>query len=358
MTAFERINSKGKKEYYIRFKIDGKEYYHTVKTATNKKAAEEVEQVILGELRQGRYNLVNNKGNMPFEKIVTAYREYSKLNKKTYKVEEGKVNRISGYFKGYSLKDITPQVVEDFKKWRKNTVIGKGCHKGELTKGTTVNRDLALLKKMFSIAVQNKWMDENPALNCKVKMFTEDNEIIRYLTDEEEKRLLEACKGDYAYLKPMVKTAINTGMRYGELIKLRWKENIDFKSCFIILTADMTKAKKKRMIPISSVLMKEFEELYTNRLSDYVFTNPKTLKPYHTIRKSFQKVKMIAEIDPDFRWHDLRHHMATKLMDKNINVGVIKDILGHSTLTITQKYAHAMDTTKRMAVELLAISLS
>lgn len=357
MTVQEKEGKNGKVIYYTRFMRDGKPYYHTFRDAKNREEAEIAMNVLLGEFFQGRYNLVESKGKMSFDKLVQAYREYSKLNKKTYNVEEGKVNRIAEYFKGMRLKDITPQVVEEFKKWRKNTVIEKGSRKGEITSGTTVNRDLAMLKKMFSIAVQNKWVEENPCLNSKVKMFQEDNEIIRYLTDTEEKRLLEACKGDYAYLRPMIITAITTGMRYGELIKLKFKENIDFKTGFIILTADMTKSKKKRMIPISSVLMIELKKLYDNRLSEYVFTNPKTLKPYHTIRKAFVRVKTIAEIDLDFRWHDLRHHMATKLMDKNINVGVIKDILGHSTLTITQKYAHAKDTTKKMAVELLSSNL-
>ena len=220
--------------------------------------------------------------------------------------------------------------------------------------GATVNRDLAIIGKMFAIAVLNKWTDENPALSCKVKRFEENNEIVRYLSDEEEKRLINACAGKYFYLRPIVVTAIMTGMRYGEIINLKWKENVDLKNGYIILTKDMTKSKKKRIIPMSSMLLKELKELSKDKISEYLFANPNTGRPYHDIRDSWLTVKRLAEIPEEFRFHDLRHHMATKLMDKNVNVGVIKDLLGHCSLAVTQKYAHAKDSTKRMAVELLA----
>jgi len=352
MSVFERINKKGEKEYYFRFKIDGHEYYKTVKEATSKSDAEKAEAVVKSDLLRGTYSLAEGrKGTMLFAKLVEKYKEYAKNNKRIWKTEQGKVDRIAEYFKGKRLKDITPAVIEEFKTYRKNSISKRGT----ITSGATVNRDLALIKRMFSIAVNNGYIDINPALNCKVPMFQENNEIIRYLSNEEEQNLIQACTGEYYYLKPIILTALQSGLRYGELINLKWNENIDLKNCLITLTKDMTKSKKKRCIPISSILLEEYEKLSKKKTGDYLFANPKTGKPYGTIRKAWITVKAKAKIDPEFRFHDLRHSFATKLMDNNVNVGVIKDLLGHSTLNITQKYAHAKDNTKRMAVEVLAV---
>lgn len=350
MTVFENITKKGRKQFYFRFKIDKKEYYKVVKEATCKNDAEKAEAVFKSELLRGNYGLVEKRGSMMFEELVDKYKSYAKNNKKTWETELCKVRKIEQYFKGKRLKDITPSIIEEYKNYRKNS----RTYRGTTTNTATVNRDLAMIKKMFSIAVNNKWIDENPALNCRVPMFQENNEIIRYLTDEQEVMLLLCCDKEYAYLKPIVLTAIHTGMRFGEIMNLTWKRNIDMKNRYIRITKEMAKSKKQRIIPLSSVLFEELLRLKENCDGEYLFPNPKTGKPYADIRRAWATVKSRAGIDPEFRFHDLRHHTATKLMDKNVNVSVIKDILGHSSLLITQKYAHAKDTTKRAAMELLA----
>ena len=350
MTTYEKMDSNGNKRYYFRFMIRGKEYNRAVPEATSLKAAEKVEAVLKAELLQGRYDLAENRGEMLFEELVDKYKEYAKNNKKTWQTELCKVNKIAEYFRGMRLKDITPSVIEKFKTERKNSISKNGTE----VSGATVNRDLALISRMFSIAVLNKWTNENPALSCRVKRFQESNEIIRYLSDAQEKRLINTCSNRYSYLKPIVLTAIQTGMRFSEIMNLKWKDNVDLKNGYITLTKDMTKSNKKRIIPMSSVLLKELNELSINKSREYVFANPNTGKPYSDVRDSWNTVKKLAEIPDEFRFHDLRHHMATKLMDKNVNVGVIKDLLGHCSLAITQKYAHAKDSTKRRAVELLA----
>jgi integrase len=348
MTAYEKIDSKGNKRYYYRFMIRGKEYNRAVPEATSLKDAEKAEAIIKADLLQGKYNLVDGKEDMLFEKLVEKYKEYAKNNKKTWESELCKVNKLAEYFKGMRLNDITPAVIEGFKTERKTCISKRGTE----VSGATVNRDLAILSKMFSIAVLNGWVYVNPALNCRVPKFQENTEIIRYLNDTQEKRLINACSGKYAYLKPIILTALQTGMRFGEIAHLKWKENVDLRNGYITLTKEMTKSKKKRVIPMSSILLKVFKEL--NKNNDYIFANPNTGKPYNDLRDSWITVKKLAEIPDEFRFHDLRHSMACKLMDKNVNVGVIKDLLGHCSLSVTQKYTHAKDCTKKIAVELLA----
>lgn len=84
----------------------------------------------------------------------------------------------------------------------------------------------------------------------------------------------------------------------------------------------------------------------------YVFTNPKTNTAYKSITKSFNAVLDKAKIK-DFRFHDLRHTVATRLVEKNIDLFVVQDILGHSKITTTQRYAHPVPQRKLDAVEIL-----
>lgn len=138
----------------------------------------------------------------------------------------------------------------------------------------------------------------------------------------------------YLYLKPIIITALQTGMRRGEILNLKW-ENIDTEQNFIELLE--IKSGKARKIPISPTLNNVFENI--KRRSEFVFVNPKTNQPYIDLKKSFPTVIERAGIK-DSRFHDLRHTVATRLVEKNIDLSVVKDILGHSKITTTQRYAH------------------
>jgi len=94
------------------------------------------------------------------------------------------------------------------------------------------------------------------------------------------------------------------------------------------------------------VLFEEFKKLYKDKTGEYLFTNPKTGKPYNCIRKAWMAVKRHTKIPPEFRFHDLRHHIALKLMDNNVNVAAIRELLGHLSLAATQKHARIEDNAK------------
>ncbi|EKE02598.1 MAG: site specific recombinase [uncultured bacterium] len=200
---------------------------------------------------------------------------------------------------------------------------------------------------MFSIAVDNGWIEQNPC--SKIKPLKEDNIIERHLQKDEELRLLNACTGAYEYMKAILICAIHTGCRKGEILNLKW-ENIDLQNRYITLTE--TKSGKKRDIPISYTLLKELESLEINKKSNYVFANPESGEPYYDIKRPFKAILERAEIE-ELRFHDLRHTAATRMVASGTDIVTVQDILGHQDLKTTSRYSHPDKERKFKAVEAL-----
>lgn len=214
---------------------------------------------------------------------------------------------------------------------------------------------------MFNLGIDNEIIQNNPLQ--KTAKLREDNHKIRFLTVKEEQRLFNAIEYEqividrytkqkkiikpYQFLKPIVTTALQTGRRRGEILNLKWC-NIDQTYGFIELLD--TKSGKARKIPISNALQEVFDSI--DKTSEYVFLNPKTKKPYIDLKKSFHKVLKLANIQ-NFRFHDLRHTVATRLVEKGIDLIVVQEILGHSKITTTQRYAHPVSERKQQAINIL-----
>ena len=122
----------------------------------------------------------------------------------------------------------------------------------------------------------------------------------------------------------------------------------DFEYGFIELLN--TKSGKARKIPLSTKLRNTLSNI--QRISDYVFVNPQTFELYVDLKKSFKKVLEKANIK-NFRFHDLRHTVATRLVEKGVDLVVVQEILGHSKLTTTQRYAHPVPQRKSEAINIL-----
>ena len=86
---------------------------------------------------------------------------------------------------------------------------------------------------------------------------------------------------------------------------------------------------------------------------DYVFINPKTGKPYVEIKRAFRSACIRASIK-DFHFHDLRHTFASRLVRKGVDLNTVKELMGHASITTTQRYLHSQAKEKRQAVETLA----
>jgi integrase len=178
-----------------------------------------------------------------------------------------------------------------------------------------------------------------------VKLFKENNRRLRFLSQEEVSNLLNACTN---HLKSIVMTALNTGMRSGEILFLRW-ECVDLDSG--IITVVNSKNSESRNIPINTILTEELSRLKLDAKNEYVFVRENG-NPPETIQKAWLKALSKAGIK-DFRFHDLRHTFASYLVMAGADIVTVKELLGHKTMAMTMRYAHLNQEHKKKVVEFL-----
>ena len=177
----------------------------------------------------------------------------------------------------------------------------------------------------------------------------EDNEIDRWLTKDEEKRLLESSP---EWLREIIVFALNTGLRQDELLSLEWNRVNLFRKTILI---QKTKNGKPKTLPLNKVALGVLNRRLKVKSikNDFVFfsRNGKKINK-HNLRLSFYRVMKKAEIT-DFRFHDLRHTFATRLAQAGVDLYKISKLLGHKNIRTTQRYAHHCPDSLRDGVEIL-----
>ena len=324
-------------KYYSRFQINGERHHYLCSGATSMKEAEKMESAFKYKLMQQQIGIIpREEKKVRLKTLADLYEKYSEVNKLSHGKNNFTKVILEFFGDGEDVNKIKACKIEDFKKHLKDN---------RKNSNSTINKYISALSKMYNLGIENKIIKDNPVR--EVKKLREENHKIRFLTKEKEIRLFKAIDSSFPYLRPLVVCALQTGMRRGEIFNLKWS-NIDFEYGFIELL--QTKSGKARKIPLSDSLSKELNKLPQE--SDYVFINKQTGLPYTDIHKSFTTVLKEANIE-NFRFHDLRHSVATRLVEKNIDLVVVKEILGHSKIDTTMRYAHAVPKRKIEAINVL-----
>ncbi len=326
------VRKKGNK-WYCRFQIDGIRYERPCKGASDEKSALKCETVIKAEIMHGNYNFGKSEILPRFSDAIELIKTHSKNNKRSYKTDLCRINLLEDYFKNKPLNEFSPKIIEDFKTYLK---FDKNLS------NSTINRYVSLLRKMFNLCIKNKLIIENPCSG--VAKLTEDNFKIRHLSRTEETKLFAVI--DDEYFAKLIKFALWTGMRKQEVLNLKWT-NVD-KTYIEVLN---TKSGKSRKIPNAGKLKKLLNSLPKD--NEYVFYNKKTNTKYSDVLERFKDYLGIAKIK-NFRFHDLRHTAATRMVEKGVDLVVIQQLLGHATITTTMRYTHALEELKVKAIEILS----
>lgn len=235
--------------------------------------------------------------------------------------------------------------ITSWRTWRKSTVLdGARGPAG----ACTINKDLRAVHSMFNWAVQHKRIARNPILGIK-RLETEDHPLeMRTLSDAEERAVLAILDAQRATLPdgvayqdafyPCIVCALDTGIRQGEMLALDWRY-VDLANGKITMHGSTTKAKKTRVIPMTPRVRQV--------LTDWRIQTGGTGLVFQIGASSLgaRWRALCAEAGiVGVRWHDLRHTFGTRLAMRGVPSVVIMRLMGHSSLKITERYLHALDT--------------
>ncbi|WP_213876129.1 tyrosine-type recombinase/integrase [Pseudomonas sp. dw_358] len=248
-------------------------------------------------------------------------------------------------------------------------------------KPSTVNRKMGSISGVFSRAKEWEVITEHPM--GKLKALKVDSKgKVRYLADDESKRLREALDARQAeargerdsanawraarlkaqlsdlraveftdHLKPMVLLSLNTGMRRGELFDLKWPAvNVSNKT--ITIVGDLSKTLETRHIPMNKEALATLEAWKRQSTgTGYVFPGQDGDR-LDDVKTAWLNLLERAQIE-GFRWHDMRHDFASRLVMAGVPLNTVRELLGHSDIKMTLRYAHLAPGTKAAAVELI-----
>lgn len=319
-----------KGHYVIDYYYQGKRRREVA--GTNKREAENFLAKRKTEILEGKFNIKRTE-KVRFSDFAATYMEHSKANKRSWDRDRTLLINLLPVFGAKTLDSITSLMIEEYKQQRLRKV-----------KPGTVNREIALLKHLFNMAITWGMATVNPMRG--VKLLREDNVPVRFLTKEEIDKLLAACTD---YSRPIVLTALHTGMRRGEILGLKW-DQVDFDAK--IITILHSKNGRVRKIPINSVLLDVLAKLKASATQEHVFISNKTKEPIGKFQTAWLTAIRKSGIIR-CRFHDLRHTFASHLVASGVDLVTVKELLGHSDINMTLRYAHSAPEQKISAVEML-----
>ena len=222
----------------------------------------------------------------------------------------------------------------------------------------TINRDWIVLKSLLSRAVRDGVLNTHPLPHVEL-LEQPDDKRVRFLSESERERFLAALNDartdDHVRVAALI--AYWTGARRGEVFGLRWRE-VDFARGQITIRAHTSKGLKTRYVPLRPELHRVLQA-WRGKAGDDALVVPSPRvdeqghqRPLVTIKKAWAALCTRAALD-DFHFHDLRHDFASRLVMGGADLYAVRDLLGHSTITLTERYSHLSPDHHRTAMEAL-----
>jgi site-specific recombinase XerD len=300
------------------------------------------------EVREGRFVEPRSAAKLKFSEIAEARMQAKEayLAPASLRSDRLRLKLVLDHFGEWPVQKITPEAIDRFlatirapRKLRKNKEL-------LVAKGSTANRYRSLLSSIFSFAIRSRKMTTNPC--AQVQRFKEAEERVRFLDAAEEEALRKVIRKNHPDLEAEFDLALNTGMRRGEQFNITW-DKIDLERG--ILEANGKTG--RRFIPINAGARAAILQLHSiSNGSQYVCPAKSHDGQKEDWRRWFEECVTEAGIDA-FRWHDLRHTFASRLVMAGVDLRTVQKLLGHSTITTTMKYAHVSDQHLAAAVATL-----
>jgi len=376
-----RVQPSGVLSYFVRYRIQGKQTRLVVGRTTEFTSAQarDAARNILASVNLGTDPLIARKPiSVPKTLGTFIEDDYAPWAKANLKSADSVVARIKHSFTEHWGKPLSDLTAWNIEKWRQRRL----SNVDKPAKAATVNRDLAALKAALSRAVEWDVLDSHPLSKVKLSK-TDSNAVVRYLSKEETAALHAALDrreqdkrdkrkhanhwrkergyveiapmDDQAFvdhLRPAVLLSLNTGLRQGELFALRWGD-VNFTEQYLSVRGTDAKSGKTRHVPLNSeiVAVLKLWRKQSPSTNTLVFPGSKG-KPLTDIKTAWTKLLKDAKIEK-FRWHDMRHDFASRLVMAGVDLNTVRELLGHADLKMTLRYAHLAPEHKATAVEKL-----
>jgi integrase len=351
----KRTTQDGKTSYRVKVRLKG----YPAQSATfdrltdAKKWASATESAI----REGRHFKTTEAKKHTLGELVDRYTRDVLPSKRDAAKQAAQLGWWKEQIGAYALADVTPALIAE----HRDRLAGESTTRGERRSPATVVRYMAALSHAFTIAVKEwGWVEDSPLR--KVTKPREPRGRVRFLSDDERARLLDACReSPNPFLYPAVVLALSTGMRAGEIMGLYWRDPknppqdrawgvVDVPAGRIVL--HLTKNGERRVVPLVGHALECVMELAKVRRLDTDLLFPGRVKASEPIdlRQPWEKALERAEIH-DFRFHDLRHSAASYLAMNGASLAEIAETLGHKTLQMVKRYSHLSEAHTASVVE-------
>lgn len=379
--VFKRKTGRNKGAWIVRLQYDdeaGKTRY-VERHAEGKSSATDLRNRLVDEIKRSHGHITTGE-RMRFsdladycEKHFYKSAEYAEGRKvagvRSLGGARSAIKALRDYFSDRPIRSIYRASLRDYKARRLATPVKVAEHpeNGAVyrpRKIATVNRELTILRRMLKVALSEGWILRDPFFGSHLISPADEAQRERVLTPEEESRLIAACTCETravktlrqgkvltmnvetrrAHLKPLIIVALDTGMRRGELFKLRWQD-VDFERGLIVVCATHTKTQRERIVPLTRRAKSALMDLREIREDERVF-------PFSDVKIAFKAAKEEAGL-PDLRFHDLRHTAITRMVRGGVSAAEAGKIAGHTQPVTTYRYINTDVESVRAAAQVL-----
>ena len=299
---------------------------------TNRKEANALESK--WKLEAYRTKQWDEQPERSFSELMLCYLKATN-RKRSHRRDLDAARHLKAFFRGQVMEKLKSSNIRAYQEYR----LGQVSKKGPI-QPATVNRETALLSSAINYARREwDWDIPNPVVG---RLLQEPEGRVRHLSLSELAMLIRLAQAHTPHLADFIELGVQTGCRKQELLGLEW-DRVDFDNNRFYLEGQHTKSGKRRSIPLNdrARLALERRRLFREQYcptSCWVFSH-ECGDRIQDVKRSFRTVCDKAGIK-DFRIHDLRHTCASLAISEGVPLAAIRDLLGHSSITVTERYAH------------------
>jgi len=326
--------------WWMGFSYFGKQVRRSTEV-TDKKLAEKIYHKVMVQVAEGKWYPPEAGADKTVRELLERYlRDHSKPNKapKTHLCDQSRAQHLTRAFGDLTLKEIRPSLIAAHKSKRR----------ADGAAAKTINNELTLLSHAFQLAVKEwEWVADNPVQ--RVSKEKVHNLIERWLTVEEERRLLAASP---VWLQEIILFAVNTGLRQSEILNLQWGQVDLFRRTITLLEQ---KNGGRDTLPVNAKALDVLKARAKVRSlkTDYVFYNGAGNRmDARDLLRVFYPAMRKADVK-HFRFHDLRHTFATRLVQAGVDIYTVQKLGRWKTISMVMRYAHHHPESLRAGVEIL-----